>query len=211
VDQRPAEAVAGGAYRLLLAESHAHRTRRAADAPSSCSVAMHGSMREGQPRTKDNWPTCRRMVENFLLSWAAFFRYAGAYLAHLLGPPLILRFNFRAYSWHYLFLLLLVRWFFSFREHVWRRGVQCACSGAWKIGEQLRLFDSCRRRRSAEHCAPLSARAGRAARRGARPSRMTSPCGDGLRVAAQRGARWARRGCGPGAAPRQAQKEQTRA
>ena len=119
----------------------------------------------------------------------------------------ILRFNFRAYSWHYLFLLLLVRWFFSFREHVWRRGVQCACSGAWKIGEQLRLFDSCRRRRSAEHCAPPSARAGRAARRGARLSRMTSPCGDGLRVAAQRGARWARRGCGPGAAPSRAQKE----
>ena len=122
-----------------------------------------------------------------------------------------MRFNFRAYSWHYLFLLLLVRWFFSFREHVWRRGVQCACSGAWKIGEQLRLFDSCRRRRSAEHCAPPSARAGRAARRGARLSRMTSPCGDGLRVAAQRGARWARRGCGPGAAPRRAQKEQARA
>ena len=77
----------------------------------------------------------------------------------------ILHFNFRAYSWHYLFLLLLVRWFFSFREHVWPRGVQCACSGAWKIGEQLRLFDSCRRRRSAEHCAPPSARAGRAAHR----------------------------------------------
>jgi hypothetical protein len=65
-----------------------------------------------------------------------------------------------------------VRVFFSFREHVWLHGVQCTRGDTWKIGEQLRLFDICRRRWSADHCAPQRScsRAGRAARRGTWPS-----------------------------------------